>query len=254
MYLSLVGGDVVIEAFEVSPDSAPGNTDVTFTWEIEGEFSDGSIWWVPNTARPTLTSITLVDEPSGSFTFSVPDWTYGEYTFTLYLLDSSNIQYSAETTLNIECTYRWEVVSQAEGCPIDAAQTVSAAYQTFERGVMVWLPGSIHAIWVLYNDGSFDGYRDAWDGSSPVQIDETPPSGMRAPERGFGYLWADTPHIQERLGWALSEEVSYPATFQRNIVRGRYGSFFTLFTLPDGRVVNALRETGSLPSWSYANP
>jgi len=57
--------------------------------------------------------------------------------------------------------------------------------------------------------------------------------------RGFGNLYAQQPHIRERLGWATAPEAGY--TMLVETIRGgsgRYPGRSIYFTLPDYHVVN----------------
>ncbi|MFN2189329.1 MAG: hypothetical protein ACK2T3_11230, partial [Candidatus Promineifilaceae bacterium] len=41
--------------------------------------------------------------------------------------------------------------------------------------------------------------------------------GMYQPVRGFGKLWREHPEVQERLGWALSRELGFDSTYQKQM-------------------------------------
>src|SRR5690606_31092647 len=58
---------VAITSFSVSPDTARGNNQVTFSWNIAGDFATASIWYTPSVSRPSLTSITTISSNTGNF-------------------------------------------------------------------------------------------------------------------------------------------------------------------------------------------
>jgi hypothetical protein len=117
-------------------------------------------------------------------------------------------------------------LQSALGCPtsghpriVPAAWEIKTAFQTFERGVMIW---SDHAGWypqplvyVLYPDGRYQKLQDASDpGVDPVSAGETPPEGLVEPMLGFGKVWREGPGVREALGWATAEETPGEGRFQ----------------------------------------
>ena len=100
--------------------------------------------------------------------------------------------------------------------PITPTNQVYAAWQPFEKGVMIWW-SDLDQIWVLINptDNNPDGqayiYEDNWNGSS-VNNTGAPPNDRYAPIRGFGFIW-DTylggPVSSNQLGWAYSREIGF---------------------------------------------
>jgi len=115
-----------------------------------------------------------------------------------------------------------------QDAPITPTSRVWAAWQPFEKGVMIWW-SDLDQIWVLINptDSNPNGqayiYVDNWNGSS-VNNTGAPPDNRFAPIRGFGYIW-DTylggPSSGNQLGWALSEEIGFDSasrTFSGNTI------------------------------------
>ncbi|MEM6281964.1 MAG: hypothetical protein AAF787_07205 [Chloroflexota bacterium] len=98
------------------------------------------------------------------------------------------------------------------GCPQSNPPTVttaSSAYQTFERGFMLWVdtPGT-GTIYVGLDSGTYQTYPDTWNADSdPVSGNNTPPdAALSEPIRGFGKVWRDNPPVRDALGWATSPE------------------------------------------------
>jgi hypothetical protein len=97
------------------------------------------------------------------------------------------------------------------GCPTEAAETpVGIAIEHFEHGTMVWVERDEGRpmIYVLFEDGSYEGYEDTWEEGQPASHGQTPPPGLYEPVRGFGKLWYENTgaRIRARLGWATDPE------------------------------------------------
>lgn len=230
-----VDSEVSIQQFSVSPDTARGNTSVTFTWQIAGDFERGYIQWVPNSPRPSLTPITEITASSGTHAFRLPDWTVGSYEIMLSVTDRSGLTQTTSTTLTITCAYEWGMAVAEEGCPAQNVQTLQGAYQAFERGFLIWVPDDSVPMWMLLNNGTAYRFSDQWDGSALSE--ETPPAGLLAPERGFGWLWRHESTVRDGLGWAVAPEQAYTLTTQRTLSPGRYDPVRWYLTLPDGAMV-----------------
>ncbi len=128
--------------------------------------------------------------------------------------------------------------------PITPTSKVYAAWQPFEKGVMIWW-SDLDQIWVLINpSGNTPGqayiYVDNWNEGLAIPNNGTPPAGRFAPVRGFGYIWGNYQGgvlPMNQLGWALSPELGYDSasrTFSGNevLIGGpgdtEYGVTFTL--------------------------
>lgn len=87
-----------------------------------------------------------------------------------------------------------------------------AAEQSFEQGRMIWVQQQ-DSIYVIYNDGSWERYADAFEeGMAESDPAISPPDGKLQPMRGFGKVWREQPQVRERIGWALAPEA--PADVQ----------------------------------------
>lgn len=96
-------------------------------------------------------------------------------------------------------------------CPIDQAMSISTAYQSFERGFMVWVSqvGSSGqgSIYVFYHNNTYQRFLDTWrDGVDPSSVGRTPPTGLQEPIRGFGKVWRESGGVEAQLGWAIGSE------------------------------------------------
>lgn len=97
-------------------------------------------------------------------------------------------------------------------CPIGTVQDISAAWQNFQQGIMVWLNGEVL---VFYNTGQFETFQDTFvEGVDPQTSSETPPQGLFAPIRGFLKVWSSNPAVRDGLGWAFNQEQGVTAKVQ----------------------------------------
>jgi serine/threonine-protein kinase len=98
------------------------------------------------------------------------------------------------------------------GCAVGATSIVWAAWQPFQGGSLLWR-SDLNTVYVLTSDGSWFEIPDKWDGLSTASRGN-PPSGLRAPERGFGWVWGTRADVFKRLGWALDQEKGYCTAVQ----------------------------------------
>lgn len=222
-----------IRSFTASPDPIERGGTVTLAWEAPGTISVG-ITRLTEEGDIFLMPEALGLPASGSITLQVPDDYVEHVKYYLGARDPNGVLYKAYVTVGIICRYDEYM---APRCPL-TKDYVWAAYEPFEWGHMVWRSDTLE-IYVLYADGTYETHEDTWQEGDPVDIPGTPPPGLHAPVRGFGNLYAQQPHIRERLGWATAPEAGY--TMHVETIRGgsgRYPGRSIYFTLPDSRVVN----------------
>lgn len=91
---------------------------------------------------------------------------------------------------------------------------VPIATQPFERGIMIWVSdpagraGTIYILAQCQAAGAlgWSSYPDEWRAGTPLPDLGEPPPRLRAPEHGFGWLWATKPEVRAALGWAAAGE------------------------------------------------
>lgn len=99
-------------------------------------------------------------------------------------------------------------------CPLAAALTTPAAWEPFERGLMLWRE-DLNLIYVLGPDGTWISTGDTWrEGDEPYDATIVPPPGFYQPVSGFGKTWRERPGVREALGWATAEEKGFTAAIQ----------------------------------------
>src|SRR5260221_7957128 len=123
------------------------------------------------------------------------------------------------------CTIKWYFSPRPLSCPLSPPATGPAAFQKFERGVMIWF-GPQKTIYTIYDLGikprwnQFpDEYTDGMPDTDPALV---PPAGMAQPIRGFGLTWRTKPGLRDRIGWASGPETSYTAAYQIDNQGARY--------------------------------
>ena len=97
------------------------------------------------------------------------------------------------------------------GCPTGTSYQRRVAFQPFENGFMLWRAASSGdaggMIYVVYNSGRWQEYRDDWVEGMRESAGFVPPNGLVEPKRGFGNLWTKLGGPDSSIGWALQDEV-----------------------------------------------
>ncbi len=225
-----VSGSAVIHSFAGELSDHPNGIDkmVTFHWQTSGA----------NTVR--------INDYVYGYSRFVPGWNVaasGTMTITLDATLNRNLYYELVAYNNdgygtvqqqgviipwpCVFTYFFTQPDYLAACPVDAVVTTAAAEQFFEQGRMIWLEAPQHSLFtnlptilVIYDSSSYpqqswQSYFDHWTPDHPVD-DPTliPPEGLYQPVRGFGEVWRNNPEVRERLGWAITPELSYAAALQ----------------------------------------
>ncbi|MBK9713968.1 MAG: hypothetical protein IPO81_22095 [Kouleothrix sp.] len=108
------------------------------------------------------------------------------------------------------------------GCAYPYARVEQIAYEPFERGAMLWVPGIGsrlgNGIVVITRDPATGAttwrtFNDTWRPEEPERGGETPPAGLYEPIRGFGKLWREQPDVRSALGWATAPELAEQGVF-----------------------------------------
>jgi hypothetical protein len=107
----------------------------------------------------------------------------------------------------------WNSHAGPLNCPTaNGRSDVSLALEDFKGGRMVWRKDT-RRIYVLYNNGRWDAYTDAWRSSDPEYSCGTPQSPP-TPRRGFGRIWCDYDAVRAGLGDATNAEWSVSGAVQ----------------------------------------
>jgi hypothetical protein len=230
-----------ILAVGASPDPVQRGGIVTLRWDVPNAVSVGITRLSPEGIFLPSEAVNL--PASGAIELQVPEDYTTAVTYHLGARDANGVLVSRTLAVDIICPYK---TFDAPTCPL-TSDAVSAAYQPFERGHMLWRADT-RQILALYDAGNYEIYADTWDEGEPIPNVGTPPPGAEAPLRGFGKLWANNPEVRDRLGWPLAAETGYTALIEtaRSSI-GRYPATDTYFRLPDDRVA---RLSGRSEDWT----
>jgi hypothetical protein len=224
-----------IESFTITPNPVAREGTLTFAWNVPGAVNVALI------RQPYMDYMRDYFEfpylpASGSTTLTLPPDALTTISYRLRATDAEGATIDSQpVTVNVQCPY---VSTITPTCPLSQEVGVSAAYQAFENGLMVWL-GSTRVIYVLYNDGSYELFSDTWTQGETFDIGEQPPSGRFHPQRGFGKVWTTDSSVRSRLGWALTDiEASYTTNVEVALeVTGRVPNRVIYLRVPDGSLL-----------------
>jgi len=230
---------VEVTLFTAAPEIIPRGGTVTVTWEVRNATEVG-VWLVePGGRLAQMAPGTAAQQ--GTWTVTVPETYVDEATFMLFARGAADEQRQETVIVDVICPYVYffDTRGQVLSCPAEAARTVQAAYQEFERGFMIWRADTSD-IYVFFRDtGLVNRFRDTWLGEW-VDYPEEPPVGRYKPDRGFGRVWVDNPQVRTGLGWATNFERGYTAWVQRS---GDFKYSRLYLTLPDGTVIYMVENT-----------
>jgi hypothetical protein len=229
-----------IVSFTVSPDTVDRGATVTLSWEVKGTAEVG-IWRLqPGGSVADF----IADQPLiGTWTLTLPEYYVDTAWFTLWATDAAGNTISADATVKIRCpyTYFFGQTAGETNCPYAPAKDISAVYQRFERGFMLWRSDNSQ-IYVLRDGGNLSRYQDTWT-QADVLDTGTPPVGLLAPIRGFGKVWATQIGVKDALGWATGAEQTYTMRLQSS---GAFKYAYLYLTLPDNRVIYLVESSWGL--------
>jgi hypothetical protein len=107
------------------------------------------------------------------------------------------------------------------GCPTAGSAITWAAWESFERGYMLWRSDTDDVHTLLMQDGNdlyagtWQLWTEKWDSSNPDGVGLSPSPGLYEPVRGFGWLWRTYLSGPDgQLGWAREEEKGFCANIQ----------------------------------------
>ena len=121
--------------------------------------------------------------------------------------------------ITVSCAYTWffgdQYVPADAGCPVSAT-TADGRYQSFERGVMLYVTANgLNRIYgVQYDQSLYIAVPNSWDGSTINS--SAAPSGRFIPQEMFNWAYYNTlapiGSWSSALGWATADIVNAPRT------------------------------------------
>jgi hypothetical protein len=227
-----------ITSFSVTPDRVNRDETVTLSWDVEGPVTRINIellWEGNNVGYIATPAGDIIDFPtSGTHTYTVSaPYSFAPLSFKLVVEGSARELISEVRTIQINCVFSESLLDR---CPETQTQ-IEAAYQPFEHGFMVWR-GDLGVIYTVFEDLRWSRFGDTYVEGETIDIDDEPPAGLFAPERGFGKVWAENPNIANAFGWATRPEEGYTATVEVYALPGRDPHL--VMTLPDGSLMEII--------------
>ena len=218
-----------IEYFEASPATLHPGEITELRWNATGEAAE----ICPVTRYIYFTEDDCQSVPlTGSLQFTIPDDLQPSYDpgFRLRVEGEEGTESQQQYVyVQLYCPINWFFDPEQAVGPLCPQQSISgqAAIQQFEHGTMIWIE-SLGRYYILYpqslDHSPLDRHEQFIQIDDPLTILDdtsgnfTPPSGLYAPESGFGLVWrgdvADSSPLRDRLGWATSPEFGYEAFFQ----------------------------------------
>ncbi|HES58351.1 MAG TPA: hypothetical protein ENO21_02865 [Firmicutes bacterium] len=226
----------VIVMFTAAPEIVGRGDTVTVTWDVRNAQDIGV--WLLEPGGPL--SQAAPDPAAGSWTITLPEFYVDSATFMLYVtgLDGSQIQDSLTVDVICPFSYFFGPTSESLTCPETNVTSVQAAFQSFQNGYMIWRADTSD-IYVLYNSGLVNRYKDSWQGEI-LYFDQEAPEGVYRPDRGFGKVWIENPQVRAGLGWATDFEQGYTMRYQRS-GDVKYARLY--MDMPDGSVIYLVENT-----------
>jgi hypothetical protein len=138
--------------------------------------------------------------------------------------------------------------------PGPAVTQTQASYQPFDGGFMVWESHTGNVVAFYNNGGSLNASYTVYTAPQYVNLPDNPvttptPFGRVRPAFGIGKVWGNFLEVRNNLGWALTPEQGFLATF---ISSSNSTQSQTCFTLPDGRPITFIRLNTGVKYWLYS--
>jgi hypothetical protein len=246
-----------IVALDVSPARANSGDTVILRWQVQGDRAT----LCPDSRYTLFGPADCVNVPmSGMQAFFIPADVKGNKSIEFVLTVSGAAGLSAKqgTSVAMYCSQTWffSTEPQAGVCPQDIIRT-QAAFQSFERGLIIWLkePGRY---FILENQNVAPGdirhplstVADPLNITRNTESSVKSPIGLYAPTSGFGLIWRgdveQSSGFRDQLGWALQPESGYEVTYQCDDATPSGGRVWQTcyLTLPNGQIIATL-STGA---------
>jgi hypothetical protein len=232
-----------ITSFAADAESVLNDQGLTLSWQAQGQTAYLYLCPTPPEAGcsrprtagplPLMGSMTI-----GSF------WRANPVRFRLEVVggDSANRPITQDVTVEVTCAQQWlGGAGTSPTCPEDPARTVTAVWQPFQGGVMMWFSDT-RQIYVMTNaDGRVSVYTDPYvEGMADPTA--AAPEGLFTPVRGFGQIWQALGGAESSgLGWAMAAEIGFDSARQP---AGR--TSYTTYVQGPGATVYAITEVPSM--------
>jgi hypothetical protein len=241
-------GVVEPEIIRFAPDSETVLNDqgVALNWEARGDsaylYVCSSVADIPCTRPRAAQPVALV----GSIAIDHL-WREGLIAFRLEVVSSESESVTQDVTVGVTCAQPSLGSSAVFLCPEDPPLTVTAVWQPFQGGVMMWFSDT-QQIYVMTNaDGRVRVFQDPFIEGMPDPV-AVAPEGLLTPIRGFGQVWQALGGAEgSGLGWAMAQEIGFDSARQP---AGR--TSYTTHIQGPGATVYALTEVPGMEMGYWA--
>lgn len=227
-----------IISFTSSPETILNDQGVTFSWQVTGQaayiYPCASVSDTACVRPPSVAPLPL----AGFMTIS-NFHRAGQFVYRLEVFggDGTSQPVTQDVAINVTCSQILISGSTTQPCPEEPARTVTAVWQPFQGGVMIWFSDT-EQIYVMSNfDGRVRVIPDAYVEGMPDPA-AVAPEGLFTPTRGFGQIWEALGGAETSgLGWALAAEIAFDSARQP---AGR--TSYTTYIQGPGETVYAVTE------------
>ena len=119
---------------------------------------------------------------------------------------------------------------------------------------MIWESRTGNIVAFYNNGGALNASYTVYPASQYARLPDNPvldptPAGRVRPAFGIGKVWGNFFEVRNNLGWALTPEQGFIATF---ISSSNSTQSQTCFVLPDGRPITYVRLNTGVRYWLYS--
>lgn len=214
-----------ITSFGVSPTVATPNTQVNIAWIAN---ADAARIDVLNQQGAVVQTFPVAS--SGQLPYSMPGNLGSQVVFRLVAMRSGQ-EVSASVPVQVQCQYPWffgnEFAPSDAACPEQVGKIDDAAYQSFQRGRMIWLDAT-DRVYGLMDDGNlYIVYNPDWDPGDDENNEKPDNSSLQRPRKWFNWVWHKTNapigSWRSAIGWATgSIQEDTDLTIQYETGTGRF--------------------------------
>ncbi len=207
-----------IVTFIASNTNVVPNTGITLTWVVN---ADAARIDLLNQQGAVVQTFSVV--PSGSLPVVVPG-NLGKQVVYRLVAQRGGQEAQLSVAVTVQCMTPWffgnEYAPADTACPSAAPAFGTGAFQTFERGIMLYVnANAMNRVYGLQNqDSRYIEYTSGWDGVATFSCFGAPPTGLLAPQGIFAWLYCSTNAPvgiwSSALGWATSNLDSSSRTIQ----------------------------------------
>jgi uncharacterized protein YraI len=119
------------------------------------------------------------------------------------------------------------------GCPVGNEFGLTTAYETFERGWMVWRSDN-QRHYALLDDGNYASFL--YQLGEPPNFDCAEAEALGKPRRGFSQVWCKNPDVRARIGNATGDEIGDSRPVQE------FENGFMIYVKERGQIASVMKN------------